>query len=294
MSLMSKLPKRLRRYIYEGATILSPELNTRIRYREKYGRGIDLKDPKTFHEKLLWLKLKRYNGDPLVWKCADKLAVRDYVREKGCGDILNELYGVYERPEDIPWDELPDSFVLKWNFGSGGNLVCPDKAAIDREEAAAFLKRFGRRRYWLPYSEMQYKHMPRRILCEKFLTDGSRGAITDYKVYCFHGRPEAVFIMHDRGVRVRSEFFDTEWRHLENSEKYLNVETPTPRPPCLDEMLDAARALSAPFPFVRCDFYIAGEKLIFGELTFTPSTGLNTAQTKIHGRDMSEFLRVKE
>ena len=275
-----------------AVTMVSPALNTRLRYLKVFGRWPDLKKPKTFNEKLIWLKLK-HMGDPLLVRCADKYRVREYVAACGCGQYLNELYGAYDRAEEIPWDDLPDRFVVKWNFGAGMNIVCADKEKLDREAAVEKLNRWRQRKVWLPHAEMQYKYAPKKLICEKYLEEKSgSGSLPDYKVYCFHGEPKAILVMHDRFKGINTEFFNTSWERLENDSMFTTAAVPAPEPKCLGEMLDAARRLSKPFAFVRCDFYIVDDKPVFGEMTFTPAGGLYIAQTKIDGREMTDFLHV--
>lgn len=158
-----------------GLTVISPKWNTEFRFWMTFKRKIDLENPESFNEKLLWLKLNRYMNDPLVIQCADKYAVRDYVTACGCGDLLNEMYGVYDDADSIPWEDLPRQFVLKWNFGSGFNIICPDKSKIDRNEVIRQMKKWGRSRYWLSYSEMQYKYCRKKIVCEKYLSAETLG-----------------------------------------------------------------------------------------------------------------------
>lgn len=276
---------------YCGLTCLSPRWNVQARYRQATGRRLDLKKPQTLVEKLLWLKLNRYTKDPLVIRCADKYAVRDYVKDRGCPELLNQLLGAWDRVEDIPWEQLPGKFVLKWNFGAGMNLICRDKASLDIPKAKRTLKKWKRKKVWLPHAELQYKYAPKKLICETFLEDPP-GDLPDYKVYCFHGVPQAILVMHERGKELKTEFFDPEWNPLENTAKYKTVETPSPAPGCLSQMMEAARILSEPFPFVRCDFYVASGRLYFGELTFTPAGGLYLSQTPIHGKDMTDFLHI--
>lgn len=283
---------RMQDGFFRTATVISPALNTRLWYLKVFHKWPDLKNPATFNEKLLCLKL-RHMKDPLVIQCADKYRVRDYVRGCGCGQYLNELYGAYDRADEIPWDDLPERFVVKWNFGAGMNLVCPDRKGFDCVDAVRTLNKWEREKVWLSHAEMQYKYAPRKLICEKYLEEGDGSeSLTDYKVYCFHGKPEAILVMHDRSTTVRTEFFDPSWRKLENTSKYPEPEVPTPKPACLEELLEAARRLSKPFDFVRCDFYIVDGRPVFGELTFTPAGGLYIAQTKIDGREMTEFLHI--
>ncbi len=156
-------------------TIISPTLNTKYKYKRAFGKKLDLKNPQTLNEKILWLKLNKYSNDPLVIQCADKYRVREYIKDCGCGDILNELYGVYDSADEIPWDSLPNEFVLKWNFGAGMNIVCTDKSKMNRDEVITQMKKWGRIKAWLPYSEMQYKYAPKKIICERLINACEEG-----------------------------------------------------------------------------------------------------------------------
>ena len=277
---------------FKLATLISPKLNTYLRFRQANGFFPNLNDPRTFTEKLVWLKLNNYMHNPLVIKCADKYRVREYVEECGCKETLNELIGVYDSVDMIPWDSLPKKFVLKWNFGAGMNVICQDKETLNISEISKKLKKWGKNKYWLNHSEMQYKYTPKRIICEKFLECAQDDVIPDYKVYCFNGEPRAVFVMHDRGRGVKTEFFDTDWNLLHNTFKYGAPRETTHKPECFEKMLEVSRKLSAPFPFVRCDFYVVNGLLVFGELTFTPAGGVMTSQTKVNGMDMGELLHI--
>lgn len=289
---IKKVYYKIREYGYSMATIISPEFNTRIHYRRVFGKKLNLKNPQTFNEKILWLKLNKYIKDPLVAQCVDKVKVRDYVKSCGCEKILNEVIGVYDSAEDIPWDELPNQFVLKWNFGAGMNIVCSDKNKLDKDTIIKKMKKWGKNRYWLLHSEMQYKYTIKKIICEKYLSDKNEKSLPDYKVYCFNGEPKAIFVMHDRNDKLKTEFYDTEWNLLENTSKYEKPDKNTPKPKCLVQMLKVSKKLSIPFPFVRCDYYIVDDKLYFGELTFTPAGGLHTSETKVNGKEMSELLNI--
>ena len=112
-------------------TLISPKLNAKVLHKVKTGRKLDFENPVTLSDKLVVLKIKDYNHNPLVKKCADKYAVREYVRSKGHEEVLNELIGVYDNVEDIEWGRLPDQFAIKWNFGCGFNVICRDKANLD-------------------------------------------------------------------------------------------------------------------------------------------------------------------
>ena len=277
---------------FKLATLLSPKLNTTLRYYQANGVFPNYDNPKTFTEKLVWLKLYKYINDPLVIQCADKYRVRAYVAEKGCANTLNELIGVYDNAYQIPWKELPNKFVLKWNFGAGMNIICTNKELLDINSTIRKLNKWGKTKYWLNHSEMQYKHIPRKIICEKFLENTGDSVIPDYKVYCFNGEPLAILVMHERGKGVKSEFFDREWNMLQNTKKYQTPRERTPKPACFDRMIEVSKKLSKPFPFVRCDFYVVNSQIVFGELTFTPAGGVLTSQTMINGKEMGEYLSL--
>jgi len=139
-----KKTRRATRAFYAGLSYLSPRWNTKLLYLRKFGRLPDLKHPQTLNEKLLKQKLERFGTDPVVRQCADKYRVRDYVDGCGCGGTLNRLLAVYDRPEDIDWDALPERFAVKWNFGCGYNLICTDKSALDTNAAKKQLRAWGR------------------------------------------------------------------------------------------------------------------------------------------------------
>ncbi len=284
---------RLQSTVFKLATVISPTLNTKLRYRAVFKRRLNLKTPQTFNEKLLWLKLYRYRRDPLVIQCSDKYLVRDYIRDCGYEDTLNDLIGVWDNASDIPWDELPNRFALKWNFGAGMNIICKDKSALNWDDVVRQMDAWKKNKCWLGHSEMHYKYIPKKIVCETYLEFDGEESVPDYKVYCFHGEPKAIFVMRGRGTaEMQTEFFDTDWRRLENSKKFAQTDEVTEKPACLERLLEISRRLSSPFPFVRCDFYVIGERIYFGELTFTPAGGMYTSQTKIAGKGMEEYLHL--
>jgi len=171
------------RALYALASYISPGLNTRLLYLRKFGRLPELEAPKTLNEKLLKLKLERYGTDPLVRQCADKYRVRSYVEERGCAETLNKLYAVYDRADDIDWNSLPQSFAMKWSFGCGYNIICPDKAALNIPAAEKQLKKWGREPFWAYYSEMQYRHAEKKIIIEEYIGDKDGKLPEDYKFY---------------------------------------------------------------------------------------------------------------
>lgn len=253
---------------------VSPVLASKIFYRVMFGKKLDLKNPKMFNEKLQWLKLHTYNNNPLVTQCADKYRVREYVKSKGCGEILNELIGVWDSVEEIDWDALPDKFALKCNHGCKYNIICDDKSKLDVEGTKRKLKKWMREDGWRIYAEVNYKYIQKKITCEKYLNDGTGFLPEDYKFYCFNGEAKYVMICVGREKgHPKYYFFDREWNFIKLNK--LSQRMPEnfsiPKPSGIDEMFDYADKLSKPFPFVRTDFYLIDGRPIFGELTFTPA-----------------------
>lgn len=242
-----------------------------------------MRNPKTLDEKIQWLKFNTYYKNPLVTQCADKYAVRNYVEQCGCGEILNELYGVYEHVGDIPWEMLPSQFVIKWNFGCGQNLIVFDKSKLDIAEAKRQLEEWYETKdtFYLAYSEMQYKGIPPKLVCEKLIETADGGLPVDYKFYCFNGKPEVVLVCVDRdadGNHAKYYFFDRQWklRRYNKAGKEAPLGFTIPKPKNIEKLFDYAEMVCKPFPFVRADFYLENGQCIFGELTFTPLAGFDT------------------
>lgn len=262
-------------------TDISPKLNTKYVYHRTFGKPIDLQNPTTLDEKIQWLKLNTYYNNQLVTDCADKYKVREYVEKCGCGEILNQLYGVYDSPEEINWDELPDKFVIKWNFGCGQNFICKDKSQYKEHEIKKMLWKWRKahRTFYRNMSEMQYKTIEPKLICEKLIETETGELPKDYKLYCFSGVPDCALVCADRisAGHASYYFFDKDW----NLKRYnkMGLEAPEnfslPRPENYEKLFEYAAVLSKPFPFVRTDFYLEKGKITFGELTFTPSGGFD-------------------
>lgn len=282
---MSNKDSNIGKFFKQTLTRISPQLNTRVVYLMKFKRPIDLKNPKTLDEKIQWLKFNTYYKNPLVTQCADKYAVREYVEKCGCGEILNELYGVYNYVDEIPWDTLPKQFVIKWNFGCGQNLIVFDKAKLDIEDAKRKLNDWYKLRdtFYLTYSEMQYRGIPPKLICEKLIETESGDVPVDYKVYCFNGVPDCVMTCSKRGQMEHGAeyyFFDQDWnlKRYNQRGKDAPADFSLPKPEGIEKVFDYAAKLSKPFPFVRSDFYLEKGKVIFGELTFTPAGGFEVSR----------------
>ena len=257
---------------------VSPELTCKILFFSAFHRKLDLNNPQTLDEKLCTMKIGYYDRNPLIKQCADKYRVRDYVKSKGLNFLLNECYGVYDSVSEIPWQQLPEEFVLKCNHGCGYNIICPDKSQLNIHEAKRKLRKWMREDYWRLNAELNYKVVSKKILCEKYLKEEDGSEVVDYKIYCFHGKPFAIIVCVERAKHnTRFYFFDKDWNLLRiNPDSIAAPDDFTlPKPACVEDMLHYAEILSEPFPFVRVDFYVVADRVVFGELTFTPASGMD-------------------
>lgn len=252
----------------------APLLGSHLAYFFARKRFLHLNPPHDLNEKFMWLKLNIYNYHPLVALCADKYAVREYVQQKGCPELLNEIYGVWESADEIDFDMLPDKFAIKCNHGSGYNLICKDKENFDTKQARETLDSWMKSDFWRRSAELQYRYTPRRIFSEKYL-ESEDHTLPDYKVMCFYGEPQYILYCDGREKDLRYINYSLDWEELPyNSGKYGDV---IPRPEMLEQMLAYAKVLSKDFPAVRVDFYEYKGKLILGELTFTPAACIGIA-----------------
>lgn len=247
-------------------------------YRIKMGKQLDLKNPKTFNEKLQWLKL--YNRNTLYTKLVDKYKVRDYISEKIGEEYLIPLLGVWDDSDDIDFDSLPNKFVLKCNHNSGlGMCICTDKNKLDVKEVKKELRKGLNQDYYLTGREWPYKNVPRKIIAEKYMVDDSTSnEFTDYKFFCFNGYVDCVMVCLDRNSgNPKFYFFDKDWKlkRLNKRGKEAPKDFTIPKPECIDEMFEIASKLSEGFPFVRVDLYQSYGKIYFGEMTFYPDSGFD-------------------
>lgn len=299
---MNRLRKHILKFLYH----ISPKLNVRAKFLFHYNyykKTLSFSNPETLDEKIQWMKIYYYKDNPLVSQCADKYAVREYVGRKGCGDILNDLYAAYDTVEEIDWDSIPNKFVMKWNFGAGHNLICRDKSKLDFGETKRMLNSWKKdhKSFHMQYSELQYKSIKPKLICEKLIETEDGRLPVDYKIYCFNGK--AMYLMLAFGRETgNTQFYivDRDWelQRLNKSGLAAPNDFKIPKPIGYEQLFKYAEILSEPFPFVRADFYLEDGKVIFGELTFTPSGGNDTKRlieaNKLYGSlvDLSDIKKL--
>jgi len=282
---MHRLFAKVRYAVY----CLSPELAIKLEFKRNAGYWPDLKNPKTFNEKLTWMKL--YGDFDVLGRCVDKYTVREYIKEKGLEKLLVNLYGVYDNPDDIDFEKLPEKFVLKVVHGCGYNILCKDKSALDIEKTRRQLKQWQKESYFKKSLEKQYKNVKPRIICEEFIETQDGKPPSDYKIFCFNGEPSLIYFVTDRCVNdAKVDFYDKDWNDTPIVQKNPKSGIKRPRPKQLDEMYEYARKLSEDFPVVRVDFYNENGKIYFGELTFTHYSGNVRFKTAEWDRKLGDMI----
>lgn len=268
--------------IKEILCAISPEFTTKLMFLHNFHKRLNLKNPVDFNEKMQYLKLKEYTGNPVITRCVDKYRARGYLEERGYSHLLPELLaGPYVDPEEIrkDWDNLPDRFAIKCNHASGSNIIVQDKSAMDLDQVVAQLKKWIKQDYWKVYCEPQYRDVPKRVIVEEYLGD----CLPAFKFYCFHGKPE--FLLYaDYHDDHSITYFDMDFQKLPYSKVGCGQVENLEKPKRFDEMVEISKDLAKDFPFVRVDFYNVDDKPYFSELTFVPQGGiikLNPPETVI-------------
>lgn len=242
----------------------------KIKYYLSLGKKLDLENPQTFNEKLQWIKL--FDRNPLYTQLVDKYLARDYIKEKLGEEYLIPLLGVWDDPDNIDFDALPNQFVLKCNHNSGlGMCICKDKTKLDLEKVRSELKKGLNQDYYITGREWPYKDVPRKVIAEKYMTDESGYELKDYKFFCFDGEVKMLFVAKDReveGAETKFDFFDADFNHLPFTNGHPNSQPPYFKPENFEEMKAVAAKLSKGIPEVRVDLYNINGKIYFGEMTF--------------------------
>lgn len=283
---MKKLKEKIVNLIYKYLYIIKPRYAAGLMYYHSFHKRMNLDNPQTLVEKINWMQ---FNSDTSLWTlCADKYRMREYVTSKGLESHLAQLYGHWENPKDIDFNSLPNEFVLKSNNGCGTVKIVTNKSDLDIPSTIKLLKS------WLkPYGyvggQSHYMRIKPCIIAEELLHQDdaekifSPTSLVDYKMWCINGEPESIWVAYNRhnALMVDMALYDTNWNPMPQYLKNTNLETyrpenVIPKPSCLDEMLEIARKISAPFPELRLDFYVINGKPYIGEMTFTAGYGFYT------------------
>ena len=267
---------RIKGKISRAIIRVSPEWHARLemkREKQELIRPVNLKNPIYFHEKRLWLKYFVYNNSKLNAQCYNKYEVRDYIKSKGLEGILNKLYYVWDSLDEIPWNDLPEEYAIKVANGCQGHVFKRKDETLDITQAKKTLSQTIRRsKYFFEITGDLFCYgTKQKIICERLIHSNVGNMFPeDFKFHCFNGEPKYLEYISDRkGHIVNSHFVDMELNDCSELEGESSPGTVT-KPPCFDEMRDVARILAQDFPYVRVDLYVESDRVLFGELTFTP------------------------
>ena len=289
--LLDSLVRRFGRWLPDSAYLM-------LRYRFKMGKHLNLRTPESFQEKIQWLKIHDHN--PQYTTMVDKVLVKDYVASIIGKEYVIPLLGIWDRPEDIEWERLPNRFVLKTNHGGGntGVVICHDKATFDKNKAIKKLNASLRRDVYRSLREWPYRDIKKKVFAEEYIQAPHNAVyLPDYKWYCFNGEPMYCQVIQDRTTKETIDFFDKEWNHQEFvglNPTAENAVSPPERPNNLDTHLQIARALSKGIPFSRIDMYEAGGNTYFGEITFYPASGLGSFRPSRYNEVLGSMITIPD
>lgn len=256
----------------------------------------NLNSPKSFNEKIQWLKFNYYKDNVFITKCADKYKVREYIIEKGLGNILVPLLGCWDDTKSIDFQKLPEKYVLKCNHGCGYNIICSNRSEMVERDIVLQLNKWLNEDFSLNVLEPQYKNIERKIIAEKYLGN----EILDYKFFCFSGKPEYMYISRvtpNSNGRFKCHFWKCDGRPAEftrTDELFFEEDEKPELPKAFDEMKNIASVLSKDFPFVRVDLFYVEGKIYFSELTFTPAAGMMPLEPKEWDRKLGDLIDLSK
>ena len=268
-----------------------------VKYQYKYitHHKLNLKNPIRYTEKLQYLRLFVYPKDELVIKAASRDGAREYVKECGFEDILIPCYGVYDKFEDIPFDTLPDQFVLKCTHACAFNEIVRDKSKFDYELSKKKFSKWLKTNYGNKTLEKHYSKITPRIIVEKYIGEIEHLPF-EYKIHCFNGVAKSLYVVSGRGEDIRYNNYYIDWTPFDGSQfnGWKKRETGIEKPSNFDEMVKIAEKLSKPFPFVRVDLYDINGTIYFGEMTFTPARGTLILDDDKCDFEMGEWLDISK
>lgn len=274
--------------------LLPDKLYLTLRYRARLGSWPNLKDPKTYNEKIQWLKL--HDRKPEYTKMVDKYEAKKYIAEKVGGQYVIPTYGIWVNFDDIDFDSLPNRFVLKCTHNSGDVIVCLDKDKLDLDAARERINRNLKENYYWHSREWPYKNVKPRIIAEKYLydTEYPDDSIMDYKFLCFNGEPRLLYYAEENTDDPYSDIYDMNFQKLDLQFPEPNSPVTAEIPDKFEEMKEISRKLSQGFAHLRVDFYYVEGRLYIGELTFYHCAGLLRITPEHWNQTLGDWIELPE
>lgn len=262
----------------------------KIKYRLEMNKRLNLENPKTFNEKLQWLKLNDRKQE--YTKMVDKYEAKKYVANIIGKEYIIPTLGIWDKFEDIDFEKLPNQFVLKPTHTSGDVFICRDKEKIDYKTLEKKVHRWLKRKYYYVHREWPYKNIKPRIIAEKYMVDESGTELKDYKFFCFNGKPKLLFVAVDRPQDTKFNFYDLNFNKLPFMQHYKNFNKNVLKPKGFEYMVDFAKKLSKGIAHVRVDFYDINGKVYFGELTFYHFSGFEKFEPEEWDKKLGDMLKL--
>lgn len=282
-----------KRYTLAQIVKMSPTTASKWLYWKTFKRALNLQQPQTFNEKLMWIKL--FEEPTLKTRYTDKVAVREFLLSEGLGDLLVPTIAIVDRVEDIIFEQLPKRFVLKCSHGSGFTIICKDKSQLDYQKTRQQLAKWMAMDYSLRHAEPHYANIKPRIMIQHFLGNESSKVPIDYKIHCFHGEPKIIELTLERFTpKEQSIMLTPDWRNTHFIEKKFAYDEKQAKPKQLEQLIAVARQLSQEFTYVRVDLYVVDEAIFFGELTFTPVACLNQEIHDQANLEIGQWLMLEQ
>lgn len=281
--------KRTVSYLLKKCHFIPDKLFLKLKYKVITGNRLDLTNPKSFNEKLQWLKL--YDRKDVYTIMVDKYEAKKYVTKMIGNEYIIPTLGVYDKFEDIDFDKLPNRFVIKCTHDSGGLVVCNNKSMLNLNAVKRKINKCLKRNYYYNNREWPYKNVKPRIIVEKYMEDNQAKELIDYKVMCFSGKAKMIFTCTERfGDGLKVTFFDLDWNKLPFTRHYPASKKVIKKPKNFKKMIELSETLSHGITFVRMDWYEINGKLYFGEYTFFPGNGMEEFEPEKWDEKIGEWI----
>lgn len=272
-----------------------PKAYIKIQYKYITHHKLNLDKPVRYTEKLQYLRLYTYPKNPLVTKCASRDGLREYVTSLGLEQYLVPIYGLYNSFDEIHFNDLPSSFVMKCTHGCAMNEIVFDKSKLDLKQLRKKFKKWLKTNYGNKTLEKHYSPIKPKIIIEQLLKENGHTPI-EYKIHVFNGTAMNLYVVTDRGNDIRYTNFYINWTRFDGSQfnGWKSSDTEPIKPENFDEMVKLAETLASPFPFVRVDLYSIDGKIYISEMTFTPAKGTLILDDDNVDFEMGEWLNIEK